>query len=293
MMRVEPTAPLWVAARALIAERKCDLEQRWNRAERTFDAEDIHDLRVSSRRLREALVFFSPCFPAKSLDRTSSRTKHLTRMLGTMRNTDEALIFFRSCAASGRAAGDVDGLLSQLEQERKQELKLLKAGLQSHPLAPLREQLDALLLEPDLFANERVDPFTQIAAFAREMIDERMKGVAELLPLATDEKQVEAQHRLRIAIKRLRYRYELLAPLAGSGHAELLATLKAYQDLLGTMHDLDLFAEMVAKRLPETSDRTRLLAEIAGQRHALFAAFSAMLRRSPLPDTGEQMRRSL
>lgn len=292
-MRIEPTAPLWVAARALIAERKCDLEQRWIRAERTFDAEDIHDLRVSSRRLREALTFFSPCFPAKSLASTSSRTKRLTRMLGTMRNTDEAISFFRSCAASGQGATGLDGLLSQLEQERKQELKHLKAGLQSHPLAPLREQLDALLLEPDLFANERVDPFTPIVAFAREMIDERMKAVAELLPLAADEKQVDAQHRLRIAVKRLRYRYELLAPLVGSGHAELLAIVKAYQDVLGTMHDLDLFAGMVDKRLPETSDTTRMLAEIAGQRHALFAAFSAMLLRSPLPDTGEQMRRSL
>jgi len=292
-MRIEPTAPLWVAARALIAERKCDLEQRWNRAERTFDAEDIHDLRVSSRRLREALTFFSPCFPAKSLARTFSRTKRLTRMLGTMRNTDEALIFFRSCAASGRTASELDGLLSQLEQERKQELKLLKAGLQSHPLAPLREQLDALLLEPDLFANDRVDPFTQIVGFAREMIVERIRAVAELLPLAAEEKQVDAQHRLRIAIKRLRYRYELLAPLVGSGHAELLAIVKAYQDLLGTMHDLDLFAGMVVKQLPETSGRTRLLAEIAGQRHDLFADFSAMLHRSPLPDTAEQMRRSL
>lgn len=292
-MRIEPTAPLWVAARALIAERKCDLEQRWKRTEMTFDAEDIHDLRVSSRRLREALTLFSPCFPAKSLARTSSRTKHLTRMLGTMRNTDEALIFFRSCAASVHAATELDGLLSQLEQERKQELKLLKAGLQSHPLAPLREQLDALLLEPDLFANDRIDPFKQIVGFAREMIVERMKAVAELLPLAAAEKQVDAQHRLRIAIKRLRYRYELMVPLVRHGHAELLAIVKAYQDLLGTMHDLDLFAGMVAKRLPETSDSTRLLAEIAGQRHALFADFSAMLRRSPLPDTGEQMRRSL
>lgn len=292
-MRIEPTAPLWVAARALIAQRKCDLEQHWIRAERTFDAEDIHDLRVSSRRLREALTFFSPCFPTKSLSSTSSRTKRLTRMLGTMRNTDEAISFFRSCAASVPTATELGRLLSQLEQERKQELKLLKAGLQSHPLAPLRERLDALLLEPDLFANERVDPFTPIVAFAREMIVERMKAVAELLPLAASEKRVDAQHRLRIAVKRLRYRYELLAPVAGNGHAELLAIVKAYQDVLGTMHDLDLFAGMVAGRLPETSDTTRMLAEIAGQRQALFAAFSAMLLRSPLPDTGEQMRRSL
>src|SRR5690242_5285968 len=94
MTHVTPAAPLWLAARTIMAERSNDLFQRWDRAKKSFSLDDIHDLRVSSRRLREALALFAPCFPDRKMGRINSRIKRLTNLLGTMRNTDEALLYF-------------------------------------------------------------------------------------------------------------------------------------------------------------------------------------------------------
>lgn len=129
-MLITPTAPLWVAARALLVEYKDDLYLRWQRARKTYDPKDIHDLRVSSRRMQEALALFSPCFQAKSLSRISSRIKRLTQLLGTMRNTDEALLFFHGLASSRQTdpKSAISSLLIQLEDERIKEQKTLAAG---------------------------------------------------------------------------------------------------------------------------------------------------------------------
>ena len=60
-MNVEGKTPLWLAARVLLHERGDDFFRRRDKVLKTFDPEEIHDLRVSSRRLREGLELFLPC----------------------------------------------------------------------------------------------------------------------------------------------------------------------------------------------------------------------------------------
>lgn len=291
MMLIAHSAPLWIAARALLAERRDDIEQRWKRAHRSFDADEIHDLRVSSRRMREALALFSPCFQEKGLSKLSTRIKHLTQLLGTMRNTDEALLFFKDVAAQQPLAGEsLSSLIKQLEHERRKEQKNLSEGFKDFPLRPLRDQLDSAFKRPAVFCNDRVDPFMPIADFAREKICERDIPVKELLPHARREDDVASQHRLRIATKRLRYRFEILTPLVREGHEELLDLTKSYQEILGKMHDLDVFAEMSSKLIAGATASAWLLEEIARQRHGLFGAFIEMLKITPLDTVGERMR---
>lgn len=294
-MLITPTAPLWVAARALLVERKDDLDLRWQRARKTYDPEDIHDLRVSSRRMRETLALFSPCFQAKSLSRISSRIKRLTQLLGTMRNTDEALLFFRGLASSRQAdeKSALPSLLMQLEDERIKEQKTLATGFKKLNPGPVNAQLQSLFKRPIVFCNTRVDPFRPVVEFGREKIGEREITVRELLSHACREDDVPSQHRLRIATKRLRYRFETLIPLVREGHEELLDIVKAYQDILGKMHDLDVFADMVMMRVPDVTAQAQLIEEISQRRHDHFATFIGMLEKNSLDMLGERMRRLL
>src|SRR5512136_2315517 len=93
-MHVDGSTQLWVAARVLLCERGDDFFMRWDKVLKTSDPEDIHDLRVSSRRLREGLALFAPCYPPESLKRLVRGLKRVTRLLGDIRNTDEAILFF-------------------------------------------------------------------------------------------------------------------------------------------------------------------------------------------------------
>ena len=71
-MQMEGTTPLWIAARVLLYERGEDFFRRRDKVLKTFDPGDIHDLRVASRRLREGLALFAPCYPARITSPASS-----------------------------------------------------------------------------------------------------------------------------------------------------------------------------------------------------------------------------
>jgi CHAD domain-containing protein len=290
-MEVTAATPLWIASRVLLLERGDDFFRRWKRAGKTTEVEDIHDLRVASRRLREALALFLPCFPAKSLTRLTARVKRLTGLLGAMRNTDEALLYFTPLVATlpGESAAALGELLGVLQQERKRERRALLKGLQSIEPRQLRDLFEDACNRPLVFQNPAADSFQPVSAFLRDKLQERAQPVMDLLPEARLEANVAAQHRLRIAVKRLRYRFELAEQMVSSGYAELYTALKGYQELLGKMHDLDVFADLVRQRLADAAAE-ELGEVIARQRTERFARFTSMLAETPLPELGERMR---
>src|SRR5471030_2866655 len=65
---------------------------------KSSDLDDIHDLRVASRRLRAALELFYPFAQKGSKTELKKSVRKLTLILGGLRNIDEALIFFQSRA---------------------------------------------------------------------------------------------------------------------------------------------------------------------------------------------------
>ena len=291
MMPISPGAPLWMAARVILADRGDDLFQRWECVRITFGLEEIHDLRVSSRRLREGLALFSPCFPARNLRRIRSQVKVLTAILGTMRNTDEALLFFTPLPAlvPERAADVVQQLIDQLQQERTIEQKSLKRRLKELDPTALRKVFVATCDQPRIFAAAD-NLCIAIADYLREKITKRELAVQELLPSARQEENITAQHRLRIAVKHLRYRCEMVAPLVGADLPPLLATLKQYQEMLGKMHDLDVFAGMIVKRDGGTGITEPVCTIIAERRQALFREFEKLLGHQPLATVSTRVR---
>ena len=53
-----------------------------------FDVEAVHDMRVSSRRLRTAMQTFRPCFARKTFKPHAERIKALADLLGEVRDRD-------------------------------------------------------------------------------------------------------------------------------------------------------------------------------------------------------------
>ena len=291
MMKLSATTHLWLAARSMLLERGDDLFRRWERACRSFDLDDIHDLRVSSRRVREALALFAPCFPKKSLSRVSSQIKRLTNMLGVLRNTDEAMLFFTSVTPAPLSGmdGGLGRLFEELRKERDKERKSLKIGMRKLDPGSLKTQFSETCNRPLVFSGTKVDPFVPIRSFLVDAVTGHEAAVNELLPRAVVEENVGDQHRLRIVVKRFRYRVELAAPLASAGFSELQSVFKGYQDLLGRLHDLDVFGDLVRNRLADI-DTGPLLALIAGQRHERFNEFERLLASDPLAELGGRVR---
>ena len=295
MSPISSTTPLWIAARQLLEANGKEFFKRWAKVARGFDLEDIHDLRVASRRLREGLALFEPCFGGRGVARIGRRVKQVTGILGDLRNTDESILFFSQLHPGERLPSDpeVRVLLDHLEGERDTSRAQLEQELKQLRSAPLKSRLTDQINTPLLFGNQRTDPFQALSRFADGAILDRALPLAELLPQALDEANAAGQHRLRIAVKRLRYRLEILQPLFASGFPELHRAVKEYQEVLGKLHDLDVFADLVLERIPEGAGQQNLLRVITARRSRLFTRFVGMLESTPVDAIGAQARSSL
>ncbi|MBP1753201.1 MAG: domain containing protein [Geobacteraceae bacterium] len=296
-MQIDGNTPLWIAARVLLLDRGDDFIRCMEKVQATFDAEDIHDLRVSSRRMREGLTLFEPCYPPSGIATTVRKVKCVTRLLGEIRNTDEAIRFFSTLAEElgEPCQGDLETLLSLFRKNRKKGIKGLKRGLSEIDNASLWDIYRRTVNSPALFKPPAhgVDLLAPLSGFSRNALDERLADVVKLVPDARRPGAVEAQHRLRIAVKHYRYRVEILSFLVKGNYDALHDSLKRYQEVLGTMHDLDVFAAMPGEEGLPYQVAEVVSASITAKREKLFSEFCAMLETAPLEMIGEKVRASL
>lgn len=290
MRRSDAATHTWLAARGLLLNRCDDFYLQLTLVREAFDPEAIHDLRVASRRLREGIALFANCFRKKQLILLRQELKTLTGMLGAIRNTDEAILFFKSMQQEiGKSPATIN-MLEILQADRDQQRRALKRELKKLDPGALLGRMDEMCSNPRIFDPAAEGLFEPIITTLLAAIIARSAVLEELLPAALVEENVAAQHRLRIAVKRFRYRLEFLAPFATTGYKELYATVKGYQELLGTMHDLDVFAALATAMIPAVDCPEVVTAVIAARRQQLFAEFLLRNGTSPLDRLGDKVR---
>jgi CHAD domain-containing protein len=292
-MHIEGSTPLWIAARALLYERGDDISRRRDKVLKTFEAEDIHDLRVSSRRLREGLELFAPCYPPENINPLIRKARRVTRLMGEIRNADEALLYFTALTEELESScrTDLEKLVKMFQKNRGKGLKKLKLGLRELVPGSWRDSYRREINSPSLFNPPAgVDLFAPFADFAMGALDVRYADVMKLLPDARQPDNVEAQHLLRIAIKHFRYRMELLAMLIGPRFEDIHGVVKGYQDVLGEMHDLDVFTGVIRDEKFPSSTEQRILNAIALKRAKLFDELNRMMETAPLQTVGKRIR---
>lgn len=110
-------------------------------------AEDVHDMRVATRRLRAALEIFADCFPRKRHRRALKAVKRLADALGARRDPDVAA---ERLAELEQAFHDADraglrSLLAAVEDERAQGDERVAAALAAAEEDGLERQLRELV----------------------------------------------------------------------------------------------------------------------------------------------------
>jgi len=294
MMLMKKT-PLWIAAKGILAGRGADFFHCWEKAASTFDAEDIHDLRVASRRLREGFALFAPCYPEAKMHAVRRSIKKVTDLLGELRNLDEWLAFFRAEAAGiGELHhGELSDRMTRYEADRERAGKKLKRDLKKLNSKNLRKLFARTVHAPFLFDPPpgATDPFTPIDDFARTGLELRLAPVLALVPAARCPGEAEAQHRLRIAVKRFRYRMEVLSPLtAEAGYCRVHGQVKEYQEMLGRIHDLDVFDGLIREAALSGPAAGAMCGIIAERRAESFARFLDKLETDPFDAIGAAVR---
>jgi triphosphatase len=216
------------------------------------DAEGIHQMRVAVRRLRAILSTFAALLPRDQRRWASSELRWLADTLGEARNLD---VFTSGLVQPARAALPIASEFERLTlaaQRRRQAAHA--AVIQAISSTRYTEALLALLrwLDGDDWRHAGDEALRQpIADIAPALLD-RCRTQAEKRAKGFAHQSANKRHRLRIALKKMRYAAELFAGLYDVAEArQFIQRLKRLQDDLGDANDVQVARDIVASLAPQ------------------------------------------
>ncbi|HUO41347.1 MAG TPA: YfcE family phosphodiesterase [Methylomirabilota bacterium] len=241
-----------LAANTLLRQVK-ELENQIDGVRKSKDIEYIHKLRVASRRLRAGLSIFGECFEPKLGRRWRKTIKNLTRSAGAARDADVQIAFLENYSRTtqdGKAADDIDYVITSKKKRRK--------TMQSDVLKVLKDLVDSEVLDEIIDSCKgiaRNSGHRNVIRFytyekAYNHISTRLDQMLTFGQFVHDEAAVTKHHELRIAAKRLRYTLEIFSAIYKRGLGDQIALLKKFQDVLGEMHDYDVWIQELSSDIP-------------------------------------------
>ena len=227
------------------------------------DPEELHRMRVATRRLRAILRAVRSMFAEDAGEALREELAWLGTALGARRDLDVMREHLRgeteALAPADRAAGL--GLLRRLEREGGPAREHLLAALESPRYLQLLDRLEETIAHP---------PVADAALSLHDVAAKAFRKLRRTVKELPDEPADADFHRVRIRAKRARYAAELAVPTEGHAAERFVDRVKKLQDVLGEHQD----AVVAGARLRELADRA------TGQRAGFVAGLLAERQRA-------------
>lgn len=223
------------------------------------DPEGIHQMRVAVRRLRAILSAFAPLLPRGQRRWASDELRWFADILGDTRNLD---VFASALLQPARAAlspsSDFEALERALARRRlathKGVVKAISSTRYTETMLALLRWFDGREWRVAGDAGPLDQPIGEIAP----ILLERCRKKAEKRSRDFAGQSTRQRHRLRIALKKLRYAVELLGSLYDQGETRhFVQRLKRLQDDLGDINDVRVGRGIVTA-LAQPGSRSRI-----------------------------------
>ncbi len=237
------------------------LHQKGSKIHHTGDIEHLHKSRVATRKLRSGLDVFHQCITSDKYEVWYSEVKRATKILGKVRDIDVQIDFLKSFLKTMDKPRYEDGikrLILRLKQSRiKRQNKIDRAmddlragdffrsfkGRSKYQFSEVKPRGSKL--------SENI--FDKIYALVKECIDHSF----ELDRAVYMETNIEELHELRKRNKKLRYTLEIFSPLFGDVMRTHLEEVTELHDLMGDIHDSDVWIDLIPNFIEEEKTRTK------------------------------------
>jgi len=202
----------------------------------------VHQARVASRRLREALPVLTQGLQRTKAPKAKRKVRRLTQALGTVRELDVTLHLIDELAERPGiprpALTEVRANVIEAREKRRRVMLDRLSKVNTHKLSRRLIEVRNALATPTPGHNWR-------AALALRVV-RRARRLEKAIEHAGQIYAPEALHLVRIAAKKLRYSLEIADESGAAPCKETLKTIKRVQDTLGRLHDLQVLQHHVA-----------------------------------------------
>jgi CHAD domain-containing protein len=223
------------------------------------DIEAVHKTRVSSRRTRAILDVFQDCLPSKRGSLWLETVRRLTGALGAARDTDVQIETVNSIMTELPDPSMRPGLrrlLLRLNQYRQKMQGKVVERLDEFESSGVVEEIRAA-------SQGLVSKNTHVYLYTPSLYRRSFDSIHESFELFRsyenrifDPANIEDLHAMRIAGKNLRYTMECFAPLYSHDLKQHLGIMKTAQELLGSIHDCDVWIMELPHFLEKESKMT-------------------------------------
>jgi inorganic triphosphatase YgiF len=268
-------------------------------AVRRGDPEGIHQMRVGLRRLRAALSLFKQLIQGSGLHALKGELVWLTEQLGPARDYD--VLVSKTLGPLRSAHHDEEefaALEKDLDRHRKAGLATAKAAVESQRYRRLLLECALWLFDGDwrngadaLEATLREQP---VRSFAQQELTRRTRKIAKRVRKLRS-MDARPRHRLRIAVKKLRYAREFFESLKldgrrGKTSGKVDRALTHLQNALGSLNDMTVHARLAHgfARVNSATRKAYAIGFLTGQQDARSQQlFSQAIQ------AGKRMRRAI
>jgi CHAD domain-containing protein/CYTH domain-containing protein len=215
------------------------------------DDEALHDFRVALRRLRSWERAFRPYFRDDLGRKLRRRLRDLARDTGDSRDLEVHLSWLADQRRSlgRRQRLGLDWLVSDLERRKADTDRVLAKdvdGRFTRLEVKLTRALESYRENLRLRKDGRAAPLPVFAEALAPRVRTAARDLEGHLGHVRSERDVREGHEARIAAKRLRYLLEPVMKII-PGTADIVDRLKALQDVLGDLHDAQVFGTEISK----------------------------------------------
>lgn len=212
--------------------------------------DSIHDMRTSCRRIEAIIAFLEGFSKNESSKKADKKVNKILKISNKSRDYQVHLDFLKKIEEENNE------IIDYFERKYSKEKEKLKSYLSSLKISELDHLLESCLsfLVFDFVQNFQInDPYFD------NLYKKEFKEVYEDFK-NTDRSDYKKLHKIRIKVKDLRYKTEIL----GASKGETLPEedmFKQIQDILGTHHDLIILKKKLVKKFQEDNIKA-LLKEI-------------------------------
>ncbi len=221
------------------------------------DIEELHDMRVATRRMRAAFEVFRDAFEPKAVKPHLKGLRATGRALGRVRDLDvfiEKAQHYLDTLPQEQRSG-LEPLLVLWENERQNDREKMLEHLNSEDYANFKRKFLKFVSTPGegtRLVFEISPPLVQHIVPA--LIYTRLAAVRAYGPIL-ESATIAQLHSLRIEFKKLRYTLEFFREVLGEEAGELIEEIKNLQDHLGDLNDADVACSILRQFLDEWESR--------------------------------------
>ncbi len=289
---IEPGDPMVEAGRKVLKYYFAEMLAHEEGTKLGNDIEELHDMRVATRRMRSAFSVFGDYFQKKKIRGHLTGLRAAGKSLGRVRDLD---VFMEKAdryieKVDADAAEGLSPLIDGWKTERDSERKKMLKYLNSSDYEKFKQEFNIFLNSPGMGARESKDGdnIPKLVQHAAPMLIytslASVRTFDSVIPSAT----IEQLHALRIEFKKLRYTVEFFREVLGAESKSVISDIKTLQDHLGDLNDADVACQILSDFLANWEVRqmnlplserknpepvVEYLAAKHSERHALMTTF--------------------